>query len=561
MRVVKYGLIGLVLVLVIAVAAIAIILNSIVSGNQKEKLVALAEKQLGTKVELDSYSLDMKSVLMLRPSIVLNNLAIANPSGFSKQNLLEAEQVSAKINLSSALSRKITISDLSIDSPRILIEAPSEGATNLETLISNFQKSSPEHLAPTDPTATTPAEEDESMVISVAGLSIADGIVEVANEQNGNIPQPTIRSLNLTLSDLAPGRACRISLSSKFFESKNSSLDLNGTMGPFKDAGLPLNAKSEIVLALAEFPKDFLKRSMGELAAAPGPDSRIHLDVALEGDLYETTTGKGNIKFSKFMIGDDKTNRLDLSGQTPLEIRALKLISAGEIEIRANNAKLQLGSGSWNGNLNALRKGALLQGRVSGSIQSVDVNQMLTSFAATPGKVFGTLTIPKFNLAFAGRTTEAIKQSLNGDGNLRISNGRFQGLSILAAVERALGGADSKATGEFAQFQTSFNVANQRIHMNSIDVDGPGIGINGQGTVTFQEALDFKLQSKLTGNAAELLKAKTAGFMQGDLMIPVTVAGTLDNPQIRPEVKGLARNAVKSTVKGVIEGFFNKRKK
>src|SRR5690606_21651887 len=112
-----------------------------------------------------------------------------------------------------------------------------------------------------------------------------------------------------------------------------------------------------------------------------GPDSRIHLDVALEGDLYETTTGKGNIRFSKFLIGDDKANRLDLSGQTPLIIRAVKLISAGEIDIRTNNAKLQLGSGTWNGNLSIVRKGAMLQGSITGSVESVDVNQMLTSFA------------------------------------------------------------------------------------------------------------------------------------------------------------------------------------
>src|SRR5690606_9346363 len=101
-----------------------------------------------------------------------------------------------KINLTSALSRKITISDLSIDSPRILIEAPPEGATNLETLISNFQKSSPEPVAPADSAASTPAEADESMMINVAGLSITNGIVEVANEQNGNLPKPTIRDLN-----------------------------------------------------------------------------------------------------------------------------------------------------------------------------------------------------------------------------------------------------------------------------------------------------------------------------------------------------------------------------
>lgn len=561
MKVVKYGLIALVIVLVVAVSAIAVILNSIVSGSQKEKLIALAEKQLGTNVELDSYSLDLKSVLTLRPAIVLNKLSIANPSGFSKQNLLEAERVFARINLTSALSKKIHISTLDIDSPQILIEAPPEGATNFETLLSNFQKSGP--ATPDAPPTTAPAVEtkpENEMSITIGGITISNAVIELANEQNGNIPQPTVKDLNMTLSDLAPGRAFKVELSSKFFDSKNSSLNLNGSMGPFNDSGLPLNAQTKVILALAEFPKDVLKRSLGDLAAAPGPDSRIEFDLALDGDLYQSTLGKGNIKFSKFMVGGHQANQLNLSGQTPLDIQATKLISAGEINVRANNASLQLGNGSWTGNFNATRKGSSLQGSLNGAVQKVDVNQMLTSFASTPDKVFGALTIPQFQISFAGKNTDALKQSLNGNGTIRINNGRFKGLSILAAIERALGGADSKSTGEFAQFQSNFNIASQKIYMSGITVDGPGIGITGQGVVTFNEALDFRLQSKLTGNAAELIKSKTAGFMKGDIIVPVTVTGNLDNPQVRPELKGLARSAVQSTVKGVLEGFFKKKK-
>ncbi len=384
----------------------------------------------------------------------------------------------------------------------------------------------------------------------------------MVSPHTGPNPQPTLKSVELTLSDIAPGKACKIDLTNKLFESANSSFKLNGSIGPFNTAGqLPLDAKTEIVLALAEFPKEVMQRSLGELAAAPGPDSRVQLDLALAGDLYKTTNGKGKAGFSKFLIGGGKANRLDLSGSTPLEIRAEKLISAQEIDIQANNANLKLGSGAWNGNLEILRKAGSLHGAINGAIRSVDVNQMMTSFAGSPDKVFGTLTVPKFALNFAGDSSTAIQRSLRGQGNLAIDNGRFKGLSVLASVERALGGADSKATGEFARFQSNFAIANQVIQLNGIDVAGPGIAINGQGTVTFQEALNFSLQSKITGNAAQALRARTGGIMAGDLVVPVTVAGNLDNPQVRPEIKGLMKSAATSAIQGVLGGFLNRKKK
>lgn len=555
MKALKYALIALVAVLIIAVGAIAFILNSVISGSQKDRFVAIASKNLGTQVGLESYSLDFASILALKPAVALNKLTIANPKGFPARNMLEAEKISALLDLTAALQKKIHVSSLEIENPKIVVEAPADGPTNLETLISNFKQSAPQQAS------AAPAAAEESIAVTVTNVAIRNGNVLLATSQNGGNPRPALKEVELTLSEFAPGKPCKVELTNKLFESANSSVKLNGSLGPLGGAGLPIDAKTNVTLALAEFPKDILQQFLGELASAPGSDSRINLDLGLAGDLYQTTAGKGKIDFSKFLIGSSKDNRLALSGQTPLEIKAERLISGEELNLMANNASLKLGSGTWGGNLQFIRKAGQLRGAINGGIQNVDVNQMLTSFANTPDKIYGTLTIPKFALNFAGDSAPVIQRSLNGNGSLQINNGRFKGLSVLSAIERALGTGTNRESGEFARFATNFAIANERIQMNGIDVAGPGIAIGGNGMVTFKEALDFKLQSKLTGNTADALRARTGGIMAGDLVVPVTIAGNLDNPQIRPEVKGLMKSAATSAVKGVLDRFLGGKKK
>jgi uncharacterized protein involved in outer membrane biogenesis len=186
---------------------------------------------------------------------------------------------------------------------------------------------------------------------------------------------------------------------------------------------------------------------------------------------------------------------------------------------------------------------------------------MLTSFAGTPNKVYGTLAIPQFNLQFGGKDPKDLQRSLAGQGRLTITNGQFKGLSVLAAIERTLGGTSSTTDGPFAQFATNFGIQKEVISMNQLAVEGPNIHIDGQGTVGFNEALNFNLQSRLSGQTAESLKGLTRGFVSGDLIVPVQITGTFENPQVHPNTKALTQNITKSAIQGVLDNFLSGKKK
>lgn len=548
----KIVAIGFVLLFAIAAGVIAYFVNSLISGGAKDQLVAAASAKLGTKVDLLSYSLDFGSLLRLKPAVKLTGLTVANPGGFSAGNMIEAQEVAVTLDLSAAMQKRIAVTSLDIHSPKILIESDASGKTNLERLLSP----APPEPAPQPAAPAAPPEKGPE--VSVGQITLDKGQVTVISQAKQQ-PQVMFRDLNLSLANLSSTGPCDIDLTTNLFESGSSQVKLAGKAGPFGASALPVDAKATVELPLDEIPAKARQEYFGELAADPGKDSRVDLDVALKGDLYQTAEGPGQIKIANFLIGPSQQGRLTLNGTAPLSIKTVDLISGDEIELRSQKATLQLGSGQWQGDLSFLRKAERLSGGITGSVQNVDVNQMLTSFAGTPNKVYGTLAIPQFNLSFAGAEPAELQRSLTGQGRLTIANGKFQGLSVLAAIERALGGTAS-GDGAFAQFATNFGIQKQAISMTGIAADGPGINITGQGSVTFNEALNFALQSKLTGQTAERLRGLTRGFVSGDLVVPVQIAGTLDNPQVRPDTKALVQGATKDAVKGVLDRFLGGKK-
>ncbi|MDX2178938.1 MAG: AsmA-like C-terminal region-containing protein [Bryobacteraceae bacterium] len=550
MKLLKIGAI-IVFVLVLALVGGGYwLIDSALTGSVKERMLAEAGERLGTSVSIRDLGVDMGSLLRLKPAVSMAGLAVANPPGFAKSNLLEADRVSALLDFSAALNRRVALTSMTIESPRVAIESNAAGKTNLDALV---EKMSAKQSASATPAVSASGNATE---FAVGEIAILGGTVTVGGDK-------TFRDLAFRLSGLEAGKASVVELGAKLFDSPNSIVTAKGAIGPFGGTSLPVDVTANLELALAELPKNVRERTLGELVADPGAASRVSLTLAPKGDLEGVLNAAGEVKLTSLLIGNpgDK-NRLTLAGTAPLSIRAVKPLSGEELELRSEKASLQLGKGRWNGDLRATRKAVRLAGGISGAIRDVDVDQMMTSFAGSPGKVYGTLAIPEFALNFAGENAAQLQRSLTGRGRLTVDNGRFQLLSVLASIERALagGGAAPQANGEFAQFSTAFEIANQAVAMNGISVTGPGLKIGGRGTVTFAKALNFRLDSTITGNTAQALKARTGGILGDDLRVPVTIAGTLDQPQVRPEIKSVAANAAKSAAQGILKSFFGNKK-
>jgi uncharacterized protein involved in outer membrane biogenesis len=535
--------------------AAAFAINGILSGSAKADIEKLASENLGVRVALGAYSLDVSSLMALRPSITLDRIQIANPPGFTGENLLDAARVSIQLDINGILSRKVVVNSVEIAGANVQLEQLASGGTNLEALVERLGGPAP---AP-EAKGTGTAGGGPSAEVTLKRIALTGATVSLKEPKR---TQTLLRDLALEVRDLVPQSAWPARLSAKLFGSGDATFDAEGSVGPFDQGKASLDAKSSLKLPLNSIPKAIRQQFAGELAADPGPQARVDLTSALKGDLMGESSGTGQLRVSQLLIGE-KGERLALNGELPLQLRARGLVAGRRVVLRVPKGSMRLGQGEWQGALQLQRTGDKLAGTLSGAIRSVDVNQMLTSFASLPGKAGGTLTIPEFAIGFSGSAPAELSRSLKGRARIQLENGRFQGLNVLGAIERALAArpASGPDRGDFARFSSDLTLENETLRLTNISANAPGLEVAGAGSATFAKALDFKLETQLTGASAEALRARTANLLGGNLKVPVVIAGTVDQPQIRPDVKGLMRGAGVQAVRGVLERFLGGRKK
>ncbi len=552
---------------VVTAGGLAWIVNTLISGGAKDQLVAQASAALGAPVGIDYYSIDFGSLLQLRPGLTVKGLTVGSPQGFRGQ-LLVADQVAVRLDLNDALQRKVHVTLMEVRSPRILVQIPAEGPSNLEALVAQSSRSTGRAA----PANASP----EPIEVRVDRIALMDGTVTVESALTPR-PQAVLRALDLRLENLATGRPADLSLRGKLFDSTASTIDLSGAAGPFGGT-LPLNGKVAVVLAPVELPRALLTRFLGELSSAPGPKSRLRLELALKGVLEGQLNGQGRMSFEEFLLGGTGgSDRLALGGDAPLTAVAERVLSGGPWRLQSRGAQLRLGSGQWQGNLQVNRSGEALNGAIDGVIRGVDLNQMLTSFAGLPGQLQGALTLPRFALRFAGKTPAQIQASLAGDGELQVTKGQARALDVLSAVESALGGKSNAPKGSFEELSTTFTIRSQVMQLTGLRLRAPGVSVTGGGTIGFNEALNLQLQTQITDAAASALGSVAGRYLGDPIALAVNVGGTVSNPQVKPEMRGLVKNAAlgvadrllkdapddsaAGAVKGILGGLFGRKKK
>jgi AsmA protein len=145
--------------------------------------------------------------------------------------------------------------------------------------------------------------------------------------------------------------------------------------------------------------------------------------------------------------------------------------------------------------------------------------------------------------------------------------------SKLSAIS-ALGGAKTGPDTTIQNFSSNVHVAPSGIQTENINLVIPTIGtLTGNGTVSPQNALDYKMTASLSGTAASGL-SQLAGLGGKTGSIPFFIQGTANDPKFVPDVKGLLGSQLKGQLgsqvpggqngQGVVNsitGLFGKKKK
>src|SRR5690349_3953354 len=117
-RLIKWGVLGVVLLVVVVVAIVYFRLNSIVKY--------VVETQ-GTKQTNLTTQLDSASVGLFGGNLGLDDLKIANPQGFTDPHLLTLDGLDVKVPLRELRDNPKHVNSITLDKPKLFIERSSDG--------------------------------------------------------------------------------------------------------------------------------------------------------------------------------------------------------------------------------------------------------------------------------------------------------------------------------------------------------------------------------------------------------------------------------------------------
>ena len=551
-------LVGVLVFFVLLAGAVAFGLHSLVAGAGKEKLLALLGQSLGVRVQVEEIEVNLGRLAQLEPTLRLNCIRLGNPPGYGSETMVEAESLGAQVALGSVFSSNPKIVALDVQKPVLSIrwaEAVKDqsGKTNLEAFIDNLN--APEAGAPAQPAAATAVE--PSRRLAIERLTLAGGAIRVAGQ-----PLGSWGDITLDLRGFGSGGPLAAKLAARLRGSKASGVEFAGSLGPFGPSALPADGKLSLRFAPGQLPQDYLEHEFGNFLAAPGEKALLKLDVALKGDLNKTASGPAKLALSDFMIGRDEAHRLPLGGEAAGTLTVQHVLSSPASSVHIPKSSLTLASGRLDSALDLSLVHSHMQAALAGSLKGIDVEQFLSAFVESDSGIQGALNMPKFELKLAGKDSKQLQSSLSGSGSVLLEKGKLKQMDMLGSVMTALGKVGlMKATGstEFTRLKTDFAIADRVLSLSGTELEGAGLSATGAGSVTFDTVMDFKVKAQVGGPIAGLFGARAVGDKPATVNIPIDISGTTAKPSVKPNVKGLAGEAVKNYM-GVVQGLFGKKK-
>jgi uncharacterized protein involved in outer membrane biogenesis len=525
-----------------------VVMASLVSGNSSRVLSTSLSEALGVSVTLGDTKFDWKQWLLLKPAVEIDNIAIGNPPGFHAAHLLEAQSLSAQVALRPLLHKDIQVHSINIDHPVIHLENNAHGISNIEALLKKVKGTTA-----SGPTGTRSRGSAANLEVDQFSVTSGEITLQESAKTVGNID---VSGINLTARDFSRDRPCRVEFSAKLFGGQ-SYVGLRGQAGPFGADTLPLDGTLNIVIAPAEIPMALRRAQFGNLLVVPGKTAKVTLGTTVKGDVYQKLSGPAKLAISGMVLGRDEQHVIPLGGEFPLSFAVSKLMSSPSYHLSTANAQLHLGRGEWLGSADIELHGTATSGKSSGKIRNVDINELLSAITPSSGKIYGTLEIP-YSLDFAGDNAERVRNSLHGTGKLSVTQGRIAALDLLSHIQNAIEHPQEMFTGQkgetpFTTLVADMNVAQTKLNLDGILLDSPALKVTGKGVIGFDQALNFELAAHLLGSAAGLSQIATGDSGGGG--IPVSVTGTVESPQVHPNIGKMVKNVGQELL-----GSFFKRK-
>ena len=151
------------------------------------------------------------------------------------------------------------------------------------------------------------------------------------------------------------------------------------------------------------------------------------------------------------------------------------------------------------------------------------------------------------SLEVKGEESQAIKQNLNGKGELVFKDGAIVGIDLAGMVRNvnsAFGmekAPAEKPRTDFSELNAPFSLTNGVFDTPGTTLASPLLRLLATGKADLvQETLDFRVEPKLV----KTIVGQGDTEQRGGIMVPVIVGGTFAKPTFRPDLEGMLKKGL-----------------
>ena len=189
MKALKYSLLGLLLLVVVAIAGVLLYLEPLV----KTTVNTVGTKIVGTKVNLDGFRFSP-----FAGEAEIKGLTVANPEGYKTPNLLDLGRVYAKVNVPSLFTDTIVVEEVSVNGIALTYEMPDLSTNNVMQIQQNIAKNTTVEKTLESEDIKEEVQEKTSIEPSSSKNIIIKKVVVDGGSLNAIIPlQPEALTLNM----------------------------------------------------------------------------------------------------------------------------------------------------------------------------------------------------------------------------------------------------------------------------------------------------------------------------------------------------------------------------
>ncbi|MGR5235724.1 AsmA family protein [Vibrio alfacsensis] len=178
---------------VVVILAVVLALTIFVNPNQfKPLIVEKAQEQSGLELVIEG---DISWQFFPSIGFELGRTELRNPQGFSQPNLFKVDTVGVDVSVTPLFSKKLEIGNVTLDGAEFYLETLKDGRKNLDALV-HAQTEQTAEITP-EPSSES-KKEGSDWTISLAGVTVSNGSLEVQDKQTGNYTKLYDISLNLS---------------------------------------------------------------------------------------------------------------------------------------------------------------------------------------------------------------------------------------------------------------------------------------------------------------------------------------------------------------------------